>query len=60
LEAVTLARLNPIIGGSRDASPAVVKFPACVSVIARVSVRRSGVIGVRRRGGAIQAELNAR
>jgi hypothetical protein len=60
LGVVTPARLNPIIGGSRNASPVAVKFPAYVSVGSRVSVPRSGVIGARRRGGAIQAELKAR
>jgi len=46
LGAVTPARLNPIIGGSRNASPEVVKFPAYVSFGSRASARRSGEIGV--------------
>ena len=60
LGAITPARLNAIIGGSRNASPVVTNFPACVSVGPRLSGLRSGVNGVRRRGGAVQAELNAR
>jgi hypothetical protein len=60
LGAITPAGLNAIIGGSRNATPVVTNFPACVCVGPRLSGLRSGVNGVRRRGGAVQAELNAR
>jgi hypothetical protein len=60
LEAITPARSNPIVGGSRHASPAAVHFAEYVSIGSRAGIRRSGVIGVRRHGSATQAELNAR
>jgi hypothetical protein len=60
LAASTPARSNPIISGSRNASPVVAHFPAYVSVGSRAGIRHSGVIGARRHGIATQAELNAR
>jgi hypothetical protein len=59
-EAVSQAHWNPIIGGSRNASPVVAQFPAYVSAGLPASIRRSGVISTRRHDSATQAELNAR
>ena len=60
LAAVPPARSNPIIGGSRHASPVVAQFPAYVCVGSRAGIRRSGVISTRRYRSATQAELKAR